>query len=198
MKHKTLLMTLLCSALAAGSATAAEGDTATVQFHGQLVAAACKFDTGSENKSVDLGVHTVNYLNTAGNKTPKTDFSLNITGCTILDNQTAATPTASGVPVNLVKLNFKDSYYNESGLTGALVGRQSALSGGELSHVGIHVSIKDESELNFSNGAVTKDLSDVIDSNKTTLNFKAWMEKTDSDALAGDVYGEMTVEFEYL
>ena len=197
MKHKTLLMTLLCSALAAGSATAAEGDTATVQFHGQLVAAACKFDTGSENKSVDLGVHTVNYLNT-GNQTPKTDFSLNITGCTILDNQTAATPTASGVPVNLVKLNFKDSYYNESGLTGALVGRKSASSGGELSNVGIHVSIKDELELDFSSGAVTKNLSDVIDSNKTTLNFKAWMGKTHSDAPAGDVYGEMTVEFEYL
>lgn len=198
MKHKTLLMTLLCSALAAGSAMAESSETATVQFHGQLVAAACKFDAASQNRSVDLGVHTVNYLNTEGNQTPKTNFSLVITGCSIVDNQTAATPTVEGVPVNLVKLNFKDSYYNKSGLTGALVGRKSASSGDELSNVGIHVSIKDESELEFSNGAVTKDLSEVIDSNKTTLNFKAWMEKTDSYAEAGDVYGEMTVEFEYL
>lgn len=195
---------VLCAVVSSGAA-AAGGETATVDFHGLLVNSGCTFESGSQSKSVDLGVMTVSKINESSSKSEVKTFDLEIGTCKLVESaSTASGGDAGSLPVNLVDLKFTDAYYGSSSTSGALTGRQTQANDGTESNVKIVVQYKGSggefANVDFSGGSATVKLEDTYVLSTTsdkTLNFQAWMEKGSTDAIAGNVYGQMTVTFEY-
>lgn len=185
----------------------AEGTTATVNFHGKLVAAGCTFESNSQNVDVDLGYYPADLINGGGESIHR-KFELQIGTCKLTEN--AASTSQSDLPIELVKLTFNDAFLGSGGTAysgNALAGRKSKSSSGEL-NTEIHVKLG-TAELQFDGGTEELKLSEVktnggltldtVSTQGATLSFEAWMKKAgETSAGAGDVYGQMTVELTYL
>lgn len=79
----------------ASSAYAAEGETSTVQFQGNITEATCSLSTDSRDKAVDLGSVSSNAFDAgSGATTGGKSFSINLTDCA--PSVTTATVTFSG------------------------------------------------------------------------------------------------------
>lgn len=203
MRTSTLFSALFLSAVMASNVMAA-GTTATVNFHGKLVAAGCTFETSSQNKEVDLGYYPADLINGGGESTHRT-FQLQIGTCKLTEDAASTSPEI--LPIELVKLTFKDAFRG-SGYTGtALAGRKTNADSGDL-NTEIHVKLG-RTELQFEGGTEELKLSEVnanggltldtVSTQGATLSFEAWMDKAgETVPAAGDVYGRMTVELTYL
>lgn len=204
MRTSYFLSALLVGSVIASNVVAAEASpSATVNFHGKLVAAGCTFESDSQNKEVDLGYYPVDIIN-AGNESIHRTFDLKIGSCKL--TATAASSSPTDLPIELVKLTFTDTYRGDYSGT-ALAGRKTQQDSGTL-NTEIHVKLGNN-ELEFTGGTEELTLAEVNtnggltlnndESSGATLNFEAWMKKESSTgAQAGDVYGQMTVKLTYL
>ena len=204
MRTSYFLSALLVSSVMATNVVAADTPlTATVNFHGKLVASGCTFESDSQNKNVDLGYYAADLIN-EGNESTHRKFDLKIGSCKLTD--TAASDSPEELPIELVQLTFQDEYRGAGYSGTALAGRMTQASSGTL-NTEIHVKLGDE--LVFDGGKEELKLSEVktsgglvlntVGSSGATLNFEAWMKKeSNASAQAGDVYGQMTITLTYL
>ena len=95
MKVKLISALVPAVLMMSSSAFAAEGETSTVNFTGEIVESTCALAPVSKNQTVDLGQVSANVLATVNSTSQPKAFAINLTGCS-LANATTATVTFSG------------------------------------------------------------------------------------------------------
>lgn len=196
----------LVTVLGLGSAVAqaAASETHTVDFTGRIYQSGCQIDNDNSDKTVNLGVASVAFLQNEDNKTVEKDFKLKITSCKLLSNADAEYE-AGAIPLELVQLTFEDKKSDATGSKdpNALTAVKADAEG-ESAQVGIHIKLN-QKELTFNSGSSKAKLSEYSitpgESAEvgTTVPFTAWFQGIkDAEPVAGNFKGQMTVGFEYL
>ncbi|MFP1733186.1 fimbrial protein [Lonsdalea quercina] len=179
--NKCLFKNTLLAAFVLVSVPAAYATDGTINFTGEITAAACSVNsvagTSSTSGTVDFGTVSANTFGTAGSSTVGTPFSIELTDCAV---STSPAITFNGTAVTTA--GYTDLFATD------------------IDGLGIRIGDAGNSAVNYSPGVSTTNTglnaltSDVTQAN---ANFTAWLVDYIGGSYAGTIDTDITFTIDY-